>query len=119
MPMRSRLTVWVALTAAAWIVSACTIPVQMDHSNMPGMDHGEMSQMHQEHMSGMEHGEMMNMDDPEFFDAQFIDGMIEHPTFRTLKIVFSELRIMSKPTGFSRHKTEGLTCVRLTFDRIA
>lgn len=76
--MRNRPIAWVALMAAAWIVSACTIPVQIDHADMPGMDHEQMPEMHQEQMSSMEHDEMMSMEDPELFDAQFIDGMIEH-----------------------------------------
>jgi uncharacterized protein (DUF305 family) len=48
-----------------------------DHSGMAGMDHGEMDP-EEDHggMAGMDHSAMMESSLP--FDAQFIDGMIEH-----------------------------------------
>jgi uncharacterized protein (DUF305 family) len=57
----------------ALFLGACTVVVppgeMADHADMPGMDHG----------AGMETNDaVMEMVDSEIFDAQFIDGMIEH-----------------------------------------
>lgn len=74
--MTTRFLRLISLLVLILALAACGLG--MDHDNMSGMDHSNMAGADSgtDNMAGMDHSAMM--DDSAPFDAQFIDGMIEH-----------------------------------------